>query len=272
MQEMTKQEVQQVLLELLIDFSELCAENNLSYYLAYGTLLGAIRGGGFIPWDDDVDVWMPRPDYEIFKTLYFKKSHQKILEPNKDGSIWQYLKLIDRRTVFEEPLAKCPKDYGVFIDVFPLDGLPNAGTRKHYNRIVRMSKLFIYSYALNYQNELNCTLKGRIKAILGFFGRIRKKSDYTLTLDRRATRYSFEGSHFITSYFSLSPFNIENYEKQAFTGCVKTVFEGTGFSVPINSEKMLEQIYGKDWMTPIKQNSCDHGKAYWREPKVKESQ
>ena len=118
MKKITPEEIKKIQLDLLIQFAEFCKKNNLYYCLAYGTLLGAIRHKGFIPWDDDIDVIMPRPDYEKFCKLVAEK---KIATSLQNNSTYPFVKIIDTRTLVRERFAQ-KEEVGIWIDVFVLDG------------------------------------------------------------------------------------------------------------------------------------------------------
>ena len=126
---------------ILSDFHDFCVENNLQYYAIGGTLLGAMRHHGFIPWDDDADVGMPREDFNrLCELLNGKKiKNQYLLEsplsPDKKYT-FPYCKLYDTKTtLIENTRIKLVR--GVYIDIFPLDGLGNTKEecKKNYKRI-----------------------------------------------------------------------------------------------------------------------------------------
>lgn len=117
-------------LELLKLFLDICREHHLRYYLLGGTLLGAVRHQGFIPWDDDIDVGMPREDYDRFLQLgqpplpegFFLQTHR-----TDPGFPANFAKLRNDRTTFVEYSMKdCPIHHGVYIDIFPLDFYPDG--------------------------------------------------------------------------------------------------------------------------------------------------
>lgn len=126
----TLRNLQMVELELLIEVDRICRKCNIRYNIIAGTLLGAIRHGGFIPWDDDADVAMLRPEYEKFRKacateldttrFYFQDCR------DTKGYRWGYGKLRRKETVFTREFQEhMPYEQGVFIDVFPLDGTPD---------------------------------------------------------------------------------------------------------------------------------------------------
>ena len=122
-------EQQKKLTKMLSWFHNTCVNNNLRYYIIAGTMLGAVRHKGFIPWDDDIDVGMPRSDYERLRQLSseINGDGQYIFEyPGPTNSEYPYLfaKLYDSKTTFIEK-KRYPIKRGIYIDIFPLDGIGN---------------------------------------------------------------------------------------------------------------------------------------------------
>ncbi|KXB74135.1 hypothetical protein HMPREF1860_02125 [Prevotella amnii] len=113
--------LQKKLLSLFKEFTLFCKKNNLTYYAAYGTAIGAVRHHGIIPWDDDVDVWMPRKDYEKLlklKTTLLKTNYEIINIENK-GYYLYFAKFCNRNTSIIEREGE--PNIGLYIDIFPLD-------------------------------------------------------------------------------------------------------------------------------------------------------
>lgn len=123
MKEMTYTELREVQVNILQYIHNFCVENNIKYSLAYGTLLGAVRHGGYIPWDDDIDIAMLREDYERFIALFNDENRvYEVYEcrKNKDYKV-AFAKVCDTRTLIDERANT--KKIGVFVDVFPIDDL-----------------------------------------------------------------------------------------------------------------------------------------------------
>ena len=145
MKALTAREVQLGELEVLKKLDEICSQLNLRYFLTYGTLLGAVRHQGFIPWDDDVDVMMPRPDYE--KLIEYLQFNEKELSPfklmhyrtNKEY-IYPISRFVDTRYWID---YEGTTDYGLglFVDIYPLDGCGN--TAQHAEKVMKSNKLDI---------------------------------------------------------------------------------------------------------------------------------
>lgn len=123
--ELNDNQLKSTLVEILAEFDKICKENNLKYSIAGGTLLGAVRHKGFIPWDDDIDVIMLRPDYDKLIDLQYE-SENYIIKHYKYSKDYYYVfsKMMDKRTKLEE-FGRAEKDMGVYIDIMPLDYLPD---------------------------------------------------------------------------------------------------------------------------------------------------
>lgn len=119
-------EIQAKILSIFKWFHEFCVENGLTYYMLGGTQLGATRHKGFIPWDDDADVGMPRPDYERFLKITrgktFGKYYVDSCKNEMSNYIWPFAKIFDKDTTFIERISYNIAIRGIWLDVFPLDG------------------------------------------------------------------------------------------------------------------------------------------------------
>ena len=114
------------MLEMLKYIDSVCKKHNIKYWLCSGTLIGAVRHGGFIPWDDDIDIAMPREDYERFFVEYplHSSGKFKLLSYRDKSSIYPFFKVVDPRTVVFEKYVNPRYQTGVWVDIFPLDLLP----------------------------------------------------------------------------------------------------------------------------------------------------
>ena len=123
MKELTNQDIKDVSLDILNTIHSFCTKNNIQYSLGYGTLLGAIRHKGFIPWDDDVDVLMPRPDFEKFCKTYVDSNDYELINEDRGESFLAYARVCEKKkTRVETPAPWCKKKTGVWVDIMPIDG------------------------------------------------------------------------------------------------------------------------------------------------------
>ena len=130
MRELDRREVQKVEVALLEEFADICEAHGLKYYLAYGTLIGAARHEGFIPWDDDVDVMMPREDFEKLLSHFDQwrlRTTSKFIHSRNGQSRFPYGRIIDTRTLVDETYCEGGEELGAWIDIFPLEDMPING-------------------------------------------------------------------------------------------------------------------------------------------------
>jgi lipopolysaccharide cholinephosphotransferase len=181
-------DIQNKLLEMMIIFHDLCIKHDIKYYMLGGTMLGAVRHKGFIPWDDDMDIGLPRPDYEKLLALPQSEwpANIKLNTPATDGHPYPYSKLIDANTTLVEDLGKDIVQ-GIFIDIFPLDG---AGSNK--NQAIRHKKkislLMRFLYASIFSHYKN---KPIWKKIAITFIRLTRPNYWLNTIEKNLTRKDF---------------------------------------------------------------------------------
>lgn len=125
MKKMTLQEVQQVNLEIMKDIHTFCVKNEIHYSLAYGTLIGAIRHKGFIPWDDDIDIMMPRPDFDRFSREFISEKGYMLSSVYDDDTYVNYTRVYDDKTLVISPAKAAKHEIGVWIDIYPIDAISN---------------------------------------------------------------------------------------------------------------------------------------------------
>lgn len=139
-QSLTLEESKRVGLDVLDEISRVCGLLNINFYLAYGTLLGAIRHKGYIPWDDDLDIWMFRKDYELFKIEFNKCCKPEFrlwTYDNRDDYPYLMTKVMSMRTEIREKYFKTIPNFGIWVDIFPLDYVSEE-TRKAIPEMIKL--------------------------------------------------------------------------------------------------------------------------------------
>lgn len=264
---LTLQETKSYELEILKVFADYCNNKGLKYYLAYGTLLGAVRHGGFIPWDDDIDVWMPRPDYEKFIKLTghnpITSNYETILyRDTRIKSIYPFVKIIDTRTVVIEETKIRKSKMGIWIDVFPLDALPDDESETL--RMIKKSKKLqkFIGVAQSRLSSAKNIIKLILKIILFPYFKINGIKRFCRKLEKLCTKHDFSKS----KYYGEITWSLDGYLKCPicdFEPATTVEFEGFSFSAPNNYKSVLEKYYG-DYMTlpPENERSGHHFLAY----------
>lgn len=261
------EEQKKIELTILKLFAEYCEEHGLRYYLYAGTLLGAVRHAGFIPWDDDIDVVMPRPDYEkLFKLLTnepLTDSIDCISYRNCDTCIAPFIKLIDNRTDGHEKHLPEHFNTGVWIDIFPMDGLPTDKSERdnHINKMQRLIQTLYRStnpYVPDKNFFINLRRFTRYHIFCHFsFQKICKR------LEELGMSYPYENSDCIgITVFCSGQNNV--IEKEGFEGVVKLPFEGLEFNAPSTYKQYLSNLYGDYMKLPPKEKQVPmHGYVCW---------
>lgn len=248
-------------LDILKQVAELCNQQGFRYFLLGGTFLGAVRHQGFIPWDDDIDIGMPRADFEMFCKLAEEKFSDPLgLVSYKNNKEHIYFhpriynfnsKVIDRSGVEE-------KETYAWIDVFPLDGMPNNKlVRKiHGFRLLFWRLLFMYS---QFDKIVNVNLKNRVwyeKMLIAVgkvikFDKILDTRKIMKKIDAIMQKYDYETSSYVGNFMGAYKMK-EVFPKKYYEETAEYLFEGLQCPAPKNSDAVLSQMYG-DYMTPPEQ-------------------
>jgi len=256
---LTLDEIKQSQTETLRIFRDFCEKYNLKYYLAFGTLLGAVRHRGYIPWDDDIDVFMPREDYnflvEHFNETIIKK--REVISKETNPQFYSdAAKIIDRNSVVIE--NRRTVEIGVWIDVFPMDYLiDDIRKYKKANRIIGLLNRLLIYISLK-PLKIRRAYKNIILSV------IKLLSPSKEWLTKRKMKYVTE----ITSqnesdtygllYKNFYKYGVPRIPRSFFEPCVKLEFEGEFFNAPKEYDTLLKWFYG-DYMTlPPKEEQRSH--------------
>ncbi len=155
-------DLQKAELKILKAFDAIAKKYNIKYYLADGTLLGAVRHKGFIPWDDDIDITITRSEYERFKSIANKELPSSMYLSTFDtpGHIWLVPRIIDKNSRFYLNNAAKKKEIGAWIDFLILDGVPEPGLKKKIWGFTYLMARMLYQFS-NFSTAVNLNRKGR---------------------------------------------------------------------------------------------------------------
>lgn len=247
-------ELQKCQLEILKEFIRVCKKHNLQYYLVGGSCLGAVRHQGFIPWDDDIDVAMPRKDYDKFITLQNEFSKPYFIQTYKTDKnyIYNYAKVRNNDTTYiENFFASTQMNHGVWIDVFPIDGM--SYEEKTAASFAKKVKSTWHQVWLMYLPSLKRKLRFKtlwkdiplnIVAYLFFFlnvGHYRNKM-----VDRKVTKIDYDKAVLVGNLFGTNA-KKEAMPKEIFEEGSVATFEGIEVLLPKDYHRYLTLLFN-DYM------------------------
>lgn len=262
---MTQSLSQKVSLNILKSTTDICEKLDLRYFLIYGSLIGAVRHQGFIPWDDDVDIMMPREDYNrLIKYCNKNKKELKGLEiftPIHGQQNYPYMiTRISNPNYKIEIKNETSYGMGIFIDIYPFDGLGND-LRKALQiekKGDKISSLYYLSTRKHYSKE---NTKGIVKNIIKFpafiFSKLIGKSYFQNKLFELANT-EFDHSKYVGCATWASGGIKDIFEREWFEKYIYLNFENYKFRVPYCYDKVLTHIYGDYMKLPSKKDQIGH--------------
>ena len=271
MKKISNEQIQPLLLELLKVFAEYCKKNNIKFYLAGGTLLGAIRHKGFIPWDDDIDLFIKVDEYKNLMSLFEKNPYldedkrYKALMPGKVPSVYPFIKVVDTKTLVYERNVEKKYATGLWLDVFCMSYWPNE--ESEVKKILIKQKMY---------TELNKL------AICGNLYQLKYKLLYPIAVPFKKVMLlmGYDSSYWCRKMYELTEYEKTNYIGNLSWTCgirdrylasyyedeVEVEFEGLTLVAPKEYDKVLTQFYGEYMQLPPEEKRVRHDfDAYWYE-------
>jgi len=261
------EELKRIQLDILCYFDKFCRDNSINYSLACGTLLGAVRHKGYIPWDDDIDIYMLRDDYVKFVDLFLGSDNDPYklnCFPHNKNIDRVYANLYDSRTVMIEGKAQS-YELGVFIDIFPLDDVPDE--QKDWNRFKK--KLFFVSWLRNVKVFEWSTPRGLLKNLSLYVSKfilfpfsLNSVLSYMNSFIQKNNGKGY--NHVYQTSYGVE--NDETLIKEMFYDLVDYEFEGHKFKGVHDADAYLTTLYGNYMQLPPEENRVAHHlfKAWWK--------
>lgn len=271
MKEIKQDEQKKILVEMLKYIDEICRKNNINYYLLGGTLIGAIRHKGFIPWDDDIDICVPYKEYRKLIGILKKDNKYNVLNPyDNENYYYFFTKITDKRTVLIEDNFKKIDNMGIFLDIFPIFHLPDSEEElnKINNKMKKFEKTYFRFYGFQKYFYDKNKFRSFIKAII-FFPQFIIKKKYK-NYKKQLLDLIEECDKVQTNYIGniISPSSIINtHRKEIYQDKIEVEFESLKVFAPVGYDEHLKKIFG-DYMKlpPENQRVTEHHfKVYWKE-------
>ena len=263
---MTLKDIQDVSLEIMKDIHEFCVANDIHYSLAYGTLLGAVRHKGFIPWDDDADIIMPRPDFERFFKLYAERGKYKAAHPTQ--SYLAFGRVYDtEKTLVKSDVPWKKGESGIWVDIFPIDSVSDDREEftRYFKEIRHLSRQQIRRRKVK-RPFWRLRFKKKMQYIRAKFGK---------SLEKVQREYIHKLS--LLNYGSTkhcaqltAPDNINEYfDREIMEHYTGIEFEGNTFNAVKDYDALLQLCYG-DYMQlpPVEDRvpkQISYIKFYWKD-------
>ena len=250
--------LQETILELMFSVHELCKTNNITYYMVGGTMLGAVRHNGFIPWDDDIDISMPRKDFERFISIKASALPEwmEIIPPGKGPVNMGYAKVVNKETTLVEDY-KGVRVGGIFIDIFPLDGIANSKEEA----ISRLKKIKLKTFMLRSNQGLS-NVDSFSRKVVSFIS----KHISTEKLYQRYYKEVAKKDYYSCEYVAntVGVYEIKELTERRIYGTPKLYkFEKYNLYGVEYPDEFLRGLYG-DYMKlpPVEKQASQHGVIY----------
>lgn len=237
-------------IEILLVFKKFCEDHNLLFYFCGGCCIGTIRHKGFIPWDDDIDVFMPRKDYEKLSVLWekeMKDTPYRFCRSNENKFYRSLLSAIsDENTTFiKERQKDLDISHGIRLEILPLDGCPNS----KFKRKIQILWALIYQIFCNQEAP---TSKGKVLEIVGkimlfFVPTWKGRWKVAAFAQQQMSKFDIDDCDKVTELCARYQYMVNEYPKEAFSSAVYKEFEGLEMPVPKGYDTYLKMAFG-DYM------------------------
>mgnify|MGYP000923539667 FL=1 len=247
MRKLSIEEAKKIELDILDFIDSFCKENGINYCINYGTLIGAIRHKGFIPWDDDIDLSMTRENYERFIQLFSEKqSIYQILSLETDNQYFNnFIKIVDPTTKIIDTRNTKTYDSGIFIDIFPMDTFNDS---KVVDICYKLESFKLLSFS-KHKNIVygDSKLKDLIRTLFWIFLRPVSPRFFANKIEKQIQKYRVEGGKYI-AFIPSKAKEKEIFPRDMFDELIETPFEHLVLPAPKRFDVVLKQFYD-DYMT-----------------------
>ena len=259
-------EIQQMELGIMEYIHEVCQKIGVKYFLAYGSLIGAVRHQGFIPWDDDMDICMLRDDYEKLQDYLIAhpdERYEVMSYKNNINYVYPFMKVQDNRTYLLEEDVRIDSDMGIYVDIFPVDGYEDDQAFKDkMTKIIKKRQLSCYTFKgiTNTKSVVNSIIR-YISVIIFYFTNTNK---YVAQIDELAKSRKVE-DYELVDYLIYKDMNKPVWKREWLEQVESGSFEGKEFMIPKHYHEILTSDYGNYMqLPPIEQRVSHHDFKLWK--------
>lgn len=265
MREIDSQELKSIQLSILRNVHKFCITHNIKYSLAFGTLLGAVRHQGYIPWDDDIDIMMLRSDYEKFIHSYTSDKYKVITHTVDPHYMLPFAKVYALQTLINED-SNMIVELGINIDVFPVDNYPQNERNAKFFFLQKKIISDIHSLKIIKLSKQRNIFKNAFLCISQFVLTFIPLSFLTNLIERISKRYEYQ---VVSMVGVLAPTDSKykwKVPKTVFNNYSSLAFEHESFMTIVDYDIYLKSTYGNYMqLPPIEQQISHHMfKAYWK--------
>lgn len=260
----TKEELRQLQLkslDILVYFRDFCKENKLNFCLCGGCCIGTVRNKGFIPWDDDIDIFMPREDYEKLKNIWNEKAdinrYSYCITDEKNYYRNLFATINDNNTTFiKTHQIDLDINHGIVLDILPLDGCPDSNLKRRCQIFWALIYSLFCAQVIPMSHGKIVTLLGKV--ILGCVQSKKLRYRIWKFAEKQMTKYKIKDCNNITELCSGPYYMTKQYPKEIFEEVIYMDFEGELMPVPKGYDIYLKIAFGDYMKLPPKEKQVPH--------------
>ncbi len=256
-----RDECRQIMIDILKEIDRVCAENGITYTMGGGTLLGAVRHKGFIPWDDDIDIFIQRSQYDKLIEL-LKKSHVEwlsLLDSDTDGYYLPFAKAVNNKTMVKKQLSVLP--HGIWVDIFPMDNLPDNKFKRYcFIKKCKFYRGLVISMITDFSNHkfgVKFCYKKILQLITCLIG-AKMLLKWYVSYTKKYNKTSCESMS-----ITWTPYGTEYIKKTEMLDIVKLRFENHEFNAISNYDVLLKRTFGDYMQLPPEGKRVNHSVTAW---------